>query len=299
MFKSLIVTAVLFLSPVFGAAWACPLEQQSSSDDRAAACGASLIRVLPSQNIATIFATSSTRGAATEVSTSWSHVAEDGHFALYYLRDYLRLERLASTGWERLIPTPRPIALNAADPSTNPSLAWRQEAEELSRRDSVGYLNLQSVNLQSVEAAAFARLPQPLGVAAAYNALKRQDDETWRRFGASGVKRGWELEYAPFQNTLIYLKDSYSSASQRTLAEAKLGIAVFEPSALGCGTLGKVYVGPFAVADGLRRDQVGKVGAHLTLSEIGAFHLTLASGIDHERSRGRGAFGLIETSWRF
>jgi hypothetical protein len=210
------------------------------------------------------------------------------------LRDDHGLEGLASAEWGQVIATPQPIDLSVADPSTNSPLAWRQQAEELLRRESVGYLNL-----QNAAAAAFAPLPQPFGALAAYSALKRQDDEKWRRIDALSVKRGWELEYAPLKNTMIAMKESYSQTSQRTLAEAKLGIAVFDPSLWGCGTLGKVYAGPFAVADGLRRDQVSKLGAHLTLSEIGAFHLTLASGIEHERVRGRGAFGLIETSWRF
>jgi hypothetical protein len=239
-----------------------------------------------------IFATGPAGGAATEVSTIWSHEAEDSHFALHYLRDYRGLERLASAGWGQVVVAPQPIDLSVADPSTNSPLSWRQEAEELLRRESVGYLNLQS-------AAAFAALPQPFGAVAAYSALKRQDDEKWRQIGALSVKRGWEVEYAPLNNTMIYMKDSYSQTSQRTLAEAKLGIAVFDPSLWGCRTLGKVYAGPFAVADGLRRDQISKLGAHLTLSEIGAFHLTLAGGVAHEMWRGRGAFGLIETSWRF
>jgi hypothetical protein len=295
MFKSLIVTGVLSFAAVFGAAHACPFEQQSSKDDREAACSASLVQMLPSQNVATIFATGPARGAAAEVSTKPSHAAEDSRFALQYLRDDHGLERLASAGWEQVIATPQSIDLSVADPGTSSPLAWRQQAQEadqLLRRESIGYLNLQS-------AAAFARLPQPFGAVAAYSALKRQDDEKWGQIGALSVKRGWEFEYAPLKNTMIAMKESYSQTSQRTLAEAKLGIAIFEPSLWGCGTLGKVYVGPFAVADGLRRDQVSKLGAHLTLSEIGAFHLTLASGIEHERLRGRGAFGLIETSWRF
>lgn len=290
MFKSLIVTGVLSLSPVFGGAHACPFEQQNSD----APCAASLIQVLPSQTVATIFASSPALGAATEISTKWGHEARDHQLALYYLRDYLGLERLASTGWGQFIATPQPIDVSVADPSTNSALAWRQEAEELLRRDSVGYLNL-----QSAAAAAFAYLPQPFGAAAAYNALKRQDEEKWRQLGALSVKRGWELEYAPLKNTMIYMKDWYSQTSQRKLAEAKLGIAVFDPSLWGCPALGKVYAGPFAVADGLRRDQISKLGAHLTLSEIGAFHLTLAAGVAHERLSDRGAFGLIETSWRF
>lgn len=296
MFKSLIVTGVLSLSPVFGAAHACPFEQQSSRDDRGAACVASLPQALPSQNSATIFAAGPALGAATEVSAKRGHEARDHQLALYYLRDYLGLERLAAAGWQNFIASPQPIDLGFADPSTTSPLAWREEAEELLRRESAGYLNLQSA---AAVAAAFAPLSQPFGAAAAYNAVKRWDDEKWRQLGALSVKRGWELEYAPSKNTMIYLKDSYSQTSQRTLAEAKLGIAVLDPSQWGCPTPGKVYAGPFAVADGLRRDQIAKLGAHLTLLEIGAFHLTLAAGVAHERLSDRGAFGLIETSWRF
>lgn len=295
MFKSLIVTGVLCLSPVFGAAHAaCPFDQPSSRDDREAACVASLLRAVPSQNVATIFA-SGPAGAAMEVSTKWGHEALDSQFALRYLRDYDSLERLASAGWRQFIATPQPIDLSVADPSMSSPLAWRQEAEELLKRDSVGYLNF-----QSAAAAAFAPLPQPFGAAAAYSALKRWDDEKWRQAGGLSVKRGWEIEYAPLKNTMIYMKDSYSQTSHGMLAEAKLGIAVFDPSLWGCPMPGKVYAGPFAVADGLRRDQISKLGAHLTLSEIGAFHLTLAAGLARERLRGdRGVFGLIETSWRF
>ncbi len=295
MFKSLIVTGVLSLSPVIGAAHACPFEQQGSRDDREAACVASLLQAAPSRNVATIFA-AGPAGAATEISTKWGHEARDHQLALYYLRDYLGLERLAAARWQQFIAAPQPIYLSFTDPGTTSPLAWREEAEELLRRESAGYLNLQSA---AAVAAAFAPLSQPFGAAAAYNALKRQDEEKWRQLGALSVKRGWELEYAPLKNTMIYMKDWFSQTSQRTLAEAKLGIAVFDPSLWGCPTLGKVYAGPFAVADGLRRDQIAKLGAHLTLSEIGAFHLTLAAGVAHEKLSDRGTFGLIETSWRF
>jgi len=180
------------------------------------------------------------------------------------------------------------------EPSVRSSLAWRQEAEEILRQESIADLTT-----QSAAAAALAHLPGQFGAAGAMEALKRQDVERWRQMGAWSMKSGWEVDTAPTKDTLFYMKGFYSAASQKTLAEAKLGIAVFDASSWGFAPLGKIYAGPFAVADGLRRDQISKIGAHLTLSEIGAFHITLASGLSQDRVKGRGAFGLIETSWKF
>jgi len=294
MFESRVVASILTLSLVVGggAARACPVEQSANSVARG--CGVSLVGAASVQSAETVPVTSSFREMFTRSSTAPSRERAGLQFSLRAASPDRSLDGAAPAGWAQAFAAPEAWKVDWAEPSLRSPLAWRQEAEDILRRESIADLAA-----QSAAAAALAHLPGQFGATGAIEALKRQDVERWRQIGAWSAKSGFELDAAPTKDTLFYMKSFYSAASQKTQAEAKVGVAVFDSSFWGAAPQGKVYVGPFAVADGLRRDQLSKIGAHLTLSEIGAFHVTLASGVSQDRLKGRGAFGLIETSWKF
>lgn len=296
MFESPIPTSVLSLSLLFsmGSAQACPTGTWASAFPEPPACGASVLEASIQSAGTTTAAPDSSRETFMQVATELSRERADPQFSLRWATNDRRIDSSASAGWGEAFADPGTFGLTYVEPSVRSSLAWRQEAEDILRRESIADLAT-----QSAEAAALTHLPGPFGAAAAVDVLKRQDVERWRQMGSWSVKSGWELDTAPTKDTLFYMKGFYSAAGQKTQAEAKLGWAVLDSSFWGAASQGKVYVGPFAVADGLRRDQISKVGAHITLSEIGAFHITLASGLSEDRLKGRGAFGLIETSWKF
>lgn len=182
----------------------------------------------------------------------------------------------------------------AADPGPAPAYlevpaAWTKEVDKILRRDAGGNLAAEYQYLQAI-----VRLPGLIGVSAAYDRMRKMDPENWRLKDYWNFRSGWELDYAPSSATMFYLRSFYSTNYQSTFAEIKPGFAAFENFPFG-----KIYVGPFAILNGLRRDQASKLGAHLTLSEIGAFHVTVACGLTHDRLLGSGAFGMIESSLRF
>ncbi|QGM46875.1 cellulose biosynthesis protein BcsS [Methylocystis heyeri] len=126
----------------------------------------------------------------------------------------------------------------------------------------------------------------------------KADPELWRLKQYWALKSGFEVDYAPSAETLFYLKSLYSPAYHASFAEIKPGFSPLD-GLLPAPPLGKFYLGPFAVLAGLRRDQPMKLGLHLTLSEIGSFHVTMACGYARDRLMGSGAFGLMETSFKF
>ena len=128
---------------------------------------------------------------------------------------------------------------------------------------------------------------------------KTQDFDYWHRNLNSYLKSGAEVFLEPAGKTMLFVKSFYSVASQKTLLQTKLGFAIFENAYGDSAPPANFYIGPFALLNRFRLDQAEKLGAHLTLSEIGAFQFTLAAGYSRDRLKGAGAFGMMESSLRF
>ncbi|HYA79669.1 MAG TPA: cellulose biosynthesis protein BcsS [Methylocystis sp.] len=142
------------------------------------------------------------------------------------------------------------------------------------------------------------RPPAWITAGAAYDFFKRQDRADWG-LGHSSWKGGWEIDLAPTAATMAYARGLNAEAARRALVEGKLGFAVFDDVSLPVLPVGKLYLGPFAMMHGLRFDEDAKLGMHMTFGEIGAFHIGVAGGYARGRFGEGGAFGLLESSFRF
>jgi len=142
------------------------------------------------------------------------------------------------------------------------------------------------------------RPPAWISASAAYDFFRRQDRADWG-LGHSSWKGGWEVDLAPTSSTLAYARGLNAEAARRALVEGKLGLAVFDDVSLPGLPSGKLYLGPFAIMHGLRFDEDAKLGMHMTFGEIGAFHIGIAGGYARGRFGEGGAFGLLESSFRF
>jgi len=140
------------------------------------------------------------------------------------------------------------------------------------------------------------RAPAWICAGAAYDFFRRQDRADWG-LGRSTWKGGWEIDFAPSAATLAYAKSF--SPDGRALLEGKVGLALDDDLSLPWLPAGKLYLGPFAIMHGLRFDEDAKLGAHMTFAQIGAFHVGLATGYARGRFGPGGAFGLLESSFRF
>ncbi|HMK90641.1 MAG TPA: cellulose biosynthesis protein BcsS [Methylocystis sp.] len=296
MFGSPVIASVVSLPLVFGVATAraCPTAQAPAAIGATSLCDVRLASAGPFENTRALSESSAApRDPLGEGSAARTIDRKPRMSSLRYV-DVERARSMAALpAWESYVTAPQALKFDFAEPAPWTPLSWSQEAEELARQESIRPLT------PGNGAAAPTLWPAPLAAVGTYDALRRLDADKWRQLGSWNVKRGWEVEYAPTSETMFYARDFHSQTTLKTLAEAKLGISVLDASFWDAALRGKIYVGPFAVADSLRGGQESKIGAHVTLSEIGAFHVTFAGGVAHEAARGRGAFGLIETSWRF
>lgn len=144
-----------------------------------------------------------------------------------------------------------------------------------------------------------AHLPGWVGAASALDALRRQENATWRQNAFWNARSGWEFEHSPTDATWLGARGYYSPGFNKSLMEAKFGLAFFDGAAFAAFPALRFYAGPYVGADGPRFDGATKLGAHLTIGQIGVFHLTFAAGYAHDRWGGPGAFGLIQSSLRF
>ncbi|HXY59454.1 MAG TPA: cellulose biosynthesis protein BcsS [Methylocystis sp.] len=142
------------------------------------------------------------------------------------------------------------------------------------------------------------RAPAWIGAGAAYDFFRRQDRADWG-LGRSTWKGGWEIDFAPTGWTMAYARGLTADAARRALVEGKLGLALFDDLSLPGLPSGNLYLGPFAIIHGLRLDEDAKLGMHMTFGQIGAFHIGVAGGYARGRFGEGGAFGLLESSFRF
>jgi len=139
-----------------------------------------------------------------------------------------------------------------------------------------------------------------VGASILHDSLSYPDPTNKVQGTAWGFKTVWELDARPTDQTMFYTYASYNTAFDTAHIDARPGYLIFNNFAIGDHlSVGKIYLGPQGVFSSDFHDRVWKVGAHLTLDEIGPMQVTLASGYVHDRYLGPGAYFMLDTSVRF
>jgi len=139
-----------------------------------------------------------------------------------------------------------------------------------------------------------------LGAGVLHDSLSYPDPTNKVQGTAWGFKTVWELDAHPTDETMFYTYASYNTAFDTAHIDMRPGYLFFNNVAItNTLSVGKVYLGPQGVFSSDIHDQIWKVGAHLTLDEIGPMQVTLASGYVHDRYLGPGAYFMLNTSVRF
>ncbi len=139
-----------------------------------------------------------------------------------------------------------------------------------------------------------------LGASILHDSLSYPDPSNKVQGTAWGFKTVWELDSTPTDQTMFYTYASFSTAFDAAHIDTRPGYLLFKNFPVSDHlSVGEVYLGPQGVFSSDFHDRIWKVGAHLTLEEIGPFHATLASGYIHDRYLGPGAYFLLDTSVRF
>jgi hypothetical protein len=139
-----------------------------------------------------------------------------------------------------------------------------------------------------------------LGAAYLHDSLSYPDPTNKVQGTAWGFKTVWELDAHPTDQTMFYTYASFTTAFDTAHIDMRPGYLLFNNVAIGDHlSVGKIYLGPQGVFSSDIHDRVWKVGAHLTLDEIGPLQVTLASGYVHDRFLGPGAYFMLDTSVRF
>jgi hypothetical protein len=139
-----------------------------------------------------------------------------------------------------------------------------------------------------------------VGASILHDSLSYPDPTNKVQGTAWGFKTVWELDAHPTDQTMFYTYASYNTAFDTAHIDTRPGYLIFNNFAIGDHlSVGKIYLGPQGVFSSDFHDRVWKVGAHLTLDEIGPMQVTLASGYVHDRYLGPGAYFMLDTSVRF
>jgi hypothetical protein len=139
-----------------------------------------------------------------------------------------------------------------------------------------------------------------VGASILHDSLSYPDPTNKVQGTAWGFKSVWELDAHPTDQTMFYTYASYNTAFDTAHIDTRPGYLIFNNFAIGDRlSVGKIYLGPQGVFSSDFHDQIWKVGAHLTLEEIGPLQVTLASGYVHDRYLGPGAYFMLDTSVRF
>ena len=139
-----------------------------------------------------------------------------------------------------------------------------------------------------------------VGASILHDSLSYPDPTNKVQGTAWGFKTVWELDAHPTDQTMFYTYASYNTAFDTAHIDTRPGYLIFNNFAIGDHlSVGKIYLGPQGVFSSDIHDRVWKVGAHLTLDEIGPLQVTLASGYVHDRYLGPGAYFMLNTSVRF
>ncbi len=139
-----------------------------------------------------------------------------------------------------------------------------------------------------------------VGAGVLHDSLSYPDPTNKVQGTAWGFKTVWELDSTPTDQTMFYTYASFNTAFDAAHIDTRPGYLLFKNVAIDDHlNVGKIYLGPQGVFSSDYHDRVWKVGAHLTLSEIGPFEATVASGYVHDRYLGPGAYFMLNTSVRF
>jgi hypothetical protein len=139
-----------------------------------------------------------------------------------------------------------------------------------------------------------------VGGGVVHHGLSQPDPENPARGTRWGFNVAVQVDANPFDRTMFYGYGTYSTAFQTSYVDVRPGYLVIEHFDLGGLVSGRnVYLGPQGVWESNARDYMWKAGAHLTISEFGQFHATVAAGYAYDQYNKSGAYGLIETSVRF
>jgi hypothetical protein len=107
------------------------------------------------------------------------------------------------------------------------------------------------------------------------------------------------LEAYPTDETMIWAEGTYNTAFQTSYTDIKPGYKVLsKPSIFGL-TPGDIYVGPHAAFDSNKGDALWIAGAHVTAVDFGPLFASVAGGYARDRWNGPGAYGILETGFRF
>lgn len=139
-----------------------------------------------------------------------------------------------------------------------------------------------------------------VGASILHDSLSYPDPTNKVQGTAWGFKSVWELDAHPTDQTMFYTYASYNTAFDTAHIDARPGYLLFKNFAIGDHlSVGQIYLGPQGVFSSDFHDKIWKVGAHLTLEEIGPLHVTVASGYVHDRYLGPGAYFMLDTAVRF
>ncbi|BGE85389.1 hypothetical protein Ms3S1_18250 [Methylosinus sp. 3S-1] len=139
-----------------------------------------------------------------------------------------------------------------------------------------------------------------IGGGVVHQGLSQPDPENPARGTRWGFNVALQVDANPTDQTMFYGYGAYSTAFQTSYVDVRPGYLIFEHFNLGSFfSATNIYVGPQGVLETNARDYMWKAGAHLTISEMGPFHTTIAGGYAYDQYNKSGAYGLIETSVRF
>lgn len=139
-----------------------------------------------------------------------------------------------------------------------------------------------------------------IGGGVQHHSLSQPDPENYVRGTRWGFNVAAELDAHPTDTTMFFGYGTYSTAFQSGYVDVRPGYLIIEHFNLGnLFSAANIYLGPQGIYESNRHDRIWKVGAHLTISEFGPFHATVAGGYAYDNFNKSGAYGVIETSVRF
>jgi hypothetical protein len=139
-----------------------------------------------------------------------------------------------------------------------------------------------------------------IGAGVQHHGLSQPDPENPVRGTRWGFTVAAELDAHPTERTMFFGFASYSTAFTSVFVDARPGYLLTGHLNIADLIVAEdVYLGPHGIYEYNKREFNYKAGIHLTLSEMGPFHTTIAGGYAYDQFNKSGAYGLIETSVRF
>jgi hypothetical protein len=127
------------------------------------------------------------------------------------------------------------------------------------------------------------------GAEVTHNSLSPVDPNNSVKGTRGGFKLGAEFYVTPTEQTMLSGVGAYSTNHNAYYGRFKFGMAVAD----------HVYMGPEALALGDDYFQQFRVGSHLSGVKFGAAQFGVSGGFVHDRVRGGGAYGILDTRVTF